>query len=191
MNNLLKGSFIAALMLILSGGLEQTFAQRCAGHLRYIIRNERGEIIDIEKVELKYIRRFMNDAPSPLPNNEGPRYEGGYDSVQPLDVKTECGLNLAEVALKYEGHTMLLRFHNIPPELAFFVDSVPFREGTYEIDFKSRYAENLRGVRLNRAGLRSKGGNICYAVLRNQACSFYRETGEECVPNKRAHLTTH
>jgi hypothetical protein len=157
MNNLLKNSFVAAMMLILSGCLEQTFAQRCAGDISYIIRNERGEIIDAETVELQYIRRFEHNGMESFAGFRSPTYAQDYDAVKMLEFQTRCGLDLAEVALKYEGHTMLLRFHNIPAELNFFVDSVPFREGTYEIDFKNRSGYTLTGVTLNRKGLRSKG----------------------------------
>ena len=158
MNNVLKGSLIAAMLLVVGGGAEQAYAQRCGGDLSYTVRNKQGEIIDADKVELGYIRSFVSDGAEPLIDYGHPwNYVTRDDSMKMLTVETRCGQYLVEVALKYEGRAMLLRFHNIPPELNFFVDSVPFGEGIYEIDFKSRTATTLRGVTLNREGLRSKG----------------------------------
>ena len=170
MNNLLRASFIAALMLILSGCLERTSAQKCAGDISYVIRNGQGEIIDAEKVELKYLRRFTMRGRESFLGFKAPTYAREHDSLKMLKFQTRCGLDLAEVKLKYEGHNMLLRFHNIPQEMNFVVDSVPFGEGTYEINFKNRWAETIEGVTLNREGLRSNGeksllGSIAEAGL--------------------------
>ena len=157
MNNLLKGSLIAAMLLIVGGGLDQAYAQRCGGDLSYTVRNKQGEIIDAEKVELRYVRRFISDGSEPITEAGHPwNYVTRDDSMKMLRVETGCGYYRVEVALKYEGHTMLLRFRGIPPELNFFVDSIPFQEGTFEIDFKSDI--KLRGVELNREGLKDKEG---------------------------------
>ena len=42
------------------------------------------------------------------------------------------------------------------PKQIFFLDSLPFQEGTFEIDFKSDMY--LKSVKLNREGLRGKEG---------------------------------
>jgi hypothetical protein len=44
----------------------------------------------------------------------------------------------------------------MPPETNFFLDSLPFQEGTFEIDFKSDMY--LKSMKLNREGLRGKEG---------------------------------
>jgi hypothetical protein len=153
MNNLLKDSFIAVLIL-LSGCSEHIYAQRCGGDLSYIVRNKKGEIIDAEKAGLKYIRTVIYKGEEPITNYGYPWKH--IDSAKMLNIKTYCGMYLAEIALEYEGRMMLLRFHNIPAELNFYIDSVPFEEGIYEIDFKSDM--ELKGQTLNREGLRSKEG---------------------------------
>lgn len=100
MNNLPKGSFIAAVILILGGCLEQTSAQRCSGEISYTVRNQQGEIIDAEKVGLKYLRRFVQKWRESFAGFRAPTYAMDYDSIKMLKFQTRCGLDLAEVKLK-------------------------------------------------------------------------------------------
>jgi hypothetical protein len=183
MNSILKASFIAALILLLGGDTTQTYAQRCGGSVTYIVRNKKGEIIDTEKVNLRLIRKIPIGG-EPVTYTGDQLHIGGVDSIirlrieerllepdegdervdsiKVLLIKTGCGMHLVEVALEYKSRIMLLRFHNIPGDLNFYVDSVPFREGTYEIDFKGDL--ELKGPKLNREGLRSKGGKYVLLV---------------------------
>ena len=50
MNNLLKGSFIATLLLLLGGCSDSIYAQRCGGDVSYIVRNESGEITEPDEL---------------------------------------------------------------------------------------------------------------------------------------------
>jgi hypothetical protein len=169
MNNLLKGSFIAALILLLGGCSEQIYAQRCGGDVSYIVRNESGEIIDPEEVGLKFVRvKITNSSTEPVIEYENENSVRDVDSIKTVRFPTGCGVYLAEVALEIEGRLMLLRFHHIPMELNFFIDSLPFQEGTFEIDFKSN--TRLEGMELNREGLKCKEGKC---VLRDVAQAGY------------------
>ena len=166
MNLILRISFMVALIFLL-GGSTATYAQRCGGDLRYILRDGKGEMIDTEKISVRYITYGVGRIGS-NPNDLIGRQvldesmpESGVEvesarSIKILYLKSGCGLRLVEVELEHENRVMALRFHNIPAETNFLVDSVPFRRGTYEIDFKGDMS--LKSVKLNRDGLRGKEG---------------------------------
>ncbi len=164
MDNLLKGSFIAVLLLLLGGCLGPTYAQRCGGDVNYIVRNESGVIADPEEVGLKFVRVTLDNSPKPAIEYGKTYPVRDIHSLKTVRFPTGCGVYLAEVALEVEGRLMLLRFHHIPMELNFFVDSLPFQEGTFEIDFKS--SMELGGMELNCEGLKGKDGKL---VLRDIA----------------------
>ena len=172
MNVLLKASTIA--LLILGGTTVQTYAQRCNGDLVYFVRNQKGDLIDHKETLLLKYRRYDPTAEalvtkvgeemfSPISLvrrsldekviTPGERAEW----VKVLTIETDCGRRFAEVALEYENRKMVLRFLNMPPETNFLVDSLPFEEGTFEIDFKSDMY--LKNQKLNREGLRHKDGS--------------------------------
>lgn len=163
MNNLLKCFLLSSLILVSGVCSERAYAQRCGGDIGYIIRNEKGEIIDTEKIELKYIKIFLGAGRIDTHYGFNKFVRDEY-SIKVFAFMTGCGLKLVEVALEYEGKTMLLQFHNSPMELNFFVDSVPFHQGTYVIDFKSDMA--LKSQTLNRRGLMNNEGLY---VLRSSA----------------------
>ncbi|HEX6127051.1 MAG TPA: hypothetical protein VFZ23_16890 [Pyrinomonadaceae bacterium] len=81
-------------------------------------------------------------------------------NIEGLDISTfairmGCGLPLVELSLKYKGDVMNLRFVNVG-EMDAVLDAVPFRSGTFEIDFSPVYhgAPGDRS-RLNTSGLRN------------------------------------
>ena len=149
MNTLLRSSLILAVMLFM-GMSSETYAQRCGGWVRYIVRDKGGAITDPESAGLKFVRVNGTDY---LKDNIA-----GVESIKGVGFQTHCGKRLVEVMLQIESRVMLLRFHNLPPEIDFFVDSLPFQEGTFEIDFKREM--RLTGQELNREGLRDKDGNL-------------------------------
>ena len=170
MNIVLKAFLLIALTLMLSGSIARTSVQRCGGDLRYILRNEKGEIIDTEKISLRYMRinggepvtsdhaivRQRIDESLLGPDNGEER----TDSIKILFIKSGCGLRLVEVELEYENLVMALRLHNVPAETNFLVDSVPFSKGTYEIDFKGEM--RLESLKLNREGVRDNEGKYLW-----------------------------
>ncbi len=177
MKLILKAS-IAALILVLGGTTVKTYAQRCGGDLTYFLRNTKGEIIDEEKIDLRYVQNSGAYYPKDLITFTGGQvlgsvYLGRYgidqtvinpekrsertDWVKILRFTTACGKSLIEIELEHENQIMLIRFLNIPAETNFFVDSIPFQAGTFEMDFKSDMS--LKHQKLNREGLRSKVGN--------------------------------
>ena len=172
MNIALKASIIVALILILGGTTVQTYAQRCNGDFVYFLRNQKGDLIDDkEKVDLKRQRYPTSEG---LVTHVGEQMFGPVHLVKhPIDetvvtpnentewvkvlrIKTRCGLSFAEVELEHENQKMVLRFLNSPAETNFFLDSLPFQEGTFEIDFKSDMY--LKSQKLNRDGIRHKEG---------------------------------
>lgn len=191
MNTLLKGTFIVALILLLGGCSEQIYAQRCGGNLTLIMRNENGKITDPGKLGLKYIRVKKRIDSTELVTDYAIK-----DSVQDVDtikviyLDTSCWeYLLVEIAFEIEDRTMLLRFHNFPMELNVFVDSLPFQEGTFEIDFKWDLA--LKGQELNRKGLKDKDGK---RVLREKARAGYLVSANNWIRTNsqpKAHLKTH
>lgn len=172
MNIVLKVSFIAALILIFGGTSVETYAQRCGGDFRYFLRDEKGALVAGETIHLKYFRenRTGNDSVTPgedrlVSTDHMTRYPVAGNVMQP-DASTQfvrvfwagtgCGVKFMEAALEHENQIMVLRFHNLPGEANFFIDSLPFQEGTFEIDFKSDMT--LKNQKLNREGLKSKEG---------------------------------
>jgi hypothetical protein len=174
---LILNAFIAALILVLGGTTVKTYAQRCGGDLTYVLRNTKGEIIDEEKIDLKYVQNSGAYYPKDLITYDGGQVLGSVylgrhpidenvinpekqsdrsDWVKILRFTTACGKSLIEIELEHESQTMLIRFLNIPAETNFFVDSIPFQEGTFEMDFKRDMS--LKYQKLNREGLRTKGG---------------------------------
>lgn len=71
-----------------------------------------------------------------------------------LRFQTGCGQRLIEAELEYENQVMVIRFRHVPAEIDFFVDSLSFQEGTFEIDLKDDMA--LKDQKVNREGLKSK-----------------------------------
>ena len=202
MRLILKTS-MAALILVLGGTTVETYAQRCGGDLTYFLRNTKGEIIEGEKIELKLVRQSRLEGhpftfyPQDSITYNGDRFLGpGHlvrypieetltKQVQPSErtewvkvfrIKTGCGLPFIEAAFEYENQMMVIRFHNIPAETNFFVDSVPFQQGTFEIDFKSEMS--LKNQKLNREGIKSKEGKY---VLRGSADFGYLVSAENWI----------
>lgn len=151
MNNFLKGPSIVALILLLGGCSEQIYAQRCGGWVHYIVRDESGAISDPEKAGFKVVRIGKTEYGTKASVS-------GIESIKTVFIQTHCGVSLAEVRLQIESRVMLLRFHNLPAETNFFVDSLPFQEGTFEIDFKDDMS--LGSQEFNRAGLKDKDGKL-------------------------------
>lgn len=183
MNIILKASSTAALILMLGGNAVNAYAQRCASDLTYLLRNKKGEIIDEEKIGLRDQRQTPPGSPAhvPRPPTDAKvitliRPDEHTDSVTVLRFETLCGLRLAEVELQHENQTMVLRFHNIPGDTDFFVDSVAFQEGTFEIDFQND--RRLKNQKLNRDGVRSKEGKY---LLRGTAQRGYLVSAENWV----------
>jgi len=150
MNILLRSALIAAVLLLMNMG-SALYAQRCGGWVRYIVRDENGTITDPETAGLKFVR--VNGIEYGIKESVA-----GVESIKAVGFQTHCGKRLVEVVLQIESRVMLLRFHNLPAETNFFVDSLPFQEGTFEIDFKGEM--RLAGQELNREGLRDKDGNL-------------------------------
>lgn len=152
MNNLrTRAALIVGLTLLLFGCSQQIYAQRCGGWMQYIVRDENGMIQDPQKTLLKSVRVGTTES-------ETKDSVGGSDSLKTVIINTGCGLSLAEVRLQIESRVMLLRFHNLPAETNFFVDSLSFQEGTFEIDFEGD--RKLGSLELNRTGLKDKEGKI-------------------------------
>lgn len=161
MNNWLKGSFTVALILLIAGCSEQIHAQRCNGDLRFIVRDESGAFADPENVGFNFVRtKRGNSSTEPVieaePGSNYVLYE--FDSIKTVIFETGCGKLLAEMVLQIGSRVMLLRLHNLPAETNFFVDSLPFQEGRFEIDFHGD--KRLEGQELNREGLRDKDGKL-------------------------------
>lgn len=112
MNNLLKGSFTVALILLIVGCSEQIHAQRCGGWMQYIVCDENGTIKDPERAGLKLVRVGTTEY-------ETKNVIGGSDSIKTVFIQTRCGVSLAEVRLQIESRVMSLRFHNLPAEKKF------------------------------------------------------------------------
>lgn len=176
---LIPKACIAALILVFGGTTINIYAQRCGGDLTYFLRNTKGEIVDEEKIDLRYVQNSGAYYSKDLITYTGGQvlgsiYLGRYaidptvinpekrsdraDWVKILRFETHCGKSLIEIELEHENQIMLLRFLNIPAETNFSVDSIPFQEGTFEMDFKSDMS--LKHQKLNREGLKSKDGNI-------------------------------
>lgn len=172
----LKAS-IAALILVSAGTTVNTYARRCGGDLTYFLRNTKGEIIDEQKIDLRYVQNSGTYSPKDLityPTGQvlGSVYLGRdtidqtvidpekrsepTEWVKILRVGTACGKSLIEIELEHENQIMVIRFLNIPAETNFCVDSIPFQAGTFEMDFKRDMS--LKYQKLNREGLRSKAG---------------------------------
>lgn len=161
MNRLLEVLFMTALVFLMSLGSGQIYAQRCAGWVRYIVRDENGRITDPETAGLKFVRIGSHEygikaSVAGIESESVAR----IDLIKTVGFETYCGLRLVEVMLQIERREMLLRFHNLPADTNFYVDSLPFQEGTFEIDFKRDI--RLEGQELNREGLRDKDGNLLF-----------------------------
>jgi len=169
---LLKAAFLVSLILVIGGCSEQIYAQRCGGDVSYIVRDGSGAINALNgpgTVRLKFIRiNPSNNSTEPVSESGKKNSAGDTDPVKIVRVKTGCGLALAEVGLEIEGRVMLLRFYNLPGETNFYVDSLPFQEGTFEIDFKRQMG--LGNQELNREGLRDTDGRL---FLRGTAHAGY------------------
>ena len=174
MKSILHASFIAAPILLLGSTTNVAYAQRCGGDLVYFLRNTKGQIIQEEKVDLRYVQNSGSFYARDLITGNGYQVLGAVylvrrpidetvitpdertERVKALAFRTFCGLSFVEIQLEHEHQTMVLRFHNLPAETNFFMDSLPFQEGTFEIDFKSDMS--LKNQKLNHEGIKTKGG---------------------------------
>lgn len=124
--------------------------QRCAGSVDYLIRDDKGEIISASQITVTVLpvegyqnwgygrhpyrstRAFDSKSSSPGSN---PRREL-VSEPESLVFGTGCNRPLISVKLESRKVTMVLQFKNIPSELNFYIDSLPFQEGEFEIDLK-------------------------------------------------------
>jgi hypothetical protein len=122
------------------------YPQRCGGTLDYLIRDEKGKLLSADQVRagLAEIERgilYPNiSRPSYLlssvryaPNTEYPMEELER-APKSLQFKTGCKTRLKSVALTYRNQVMILVFRNVPVEANFYVDSLPFQAGMFEIE---------------------------------------------------------
>lgn len=133
--------------------------QRCAGSIDYFLRDEKGEFIPASRVKIvsetvvstpgvvkEYGARDGIITVNPYRSTRafepppGRPARGGQSEVgegpETLHLFTACGWHLLVVKLEYGGAAMTLRFKNIPPDSNFYVDSLPFQEGEFVIDFR-------------------------------------------------------
>lgn len=162
MNKLSRRSFFATLILLIGGCAAQIHAQRCGGDVRYIVREESGAITaltDPTNLSIKFVRVNGGDYTAKHFRDSGSSgFVSDSEPIRIIRIQTGCGHLSAEVGLELAGKLMLLRFRNLPGELNFFVDSLPFQEGTFEIDFKDDMG--LKHLELNWEGVKDKDGKL-------------------------------
>ena len=115
-------------------------AQRCAGTLDYVVRDESGRIMSAANVSIVSVaycafQRMSNRFPSAAisRHDEAERFDPAAETIM---FSTECGKPFVHVELEYNGMRMYLVFKNVPSELNFYVDSLPFQEGRFQIDLE-------------------------------------------------------
>lgn len=168
-----RGSIPNLVALLLIGLAAQTVrGQICPGsYLTYIVRDEKGAAIDAKSKDLKYQAETGPDSRFKWEASE-PDFVRGDNLNLPAGVKDQVGKISAlqvlawcvfkqpvKLQLSYKGKAMNLTF--IMPTLReydsrdFLVDSLPFREGTFEItlaassDNRSRFYPALGWKRVS------------------------------------------
>jgi hypothetical protein len=133
-------------------GLYLGASQRCGGSLDYLIRDERGAIISASQIKVTVLPvageedssfgmtpyrsargyTYYHRSPEDRTRNDiGPEPES-------LTFPTNCSRPLIDVKLEYRNMLMILHFKQVPDELNFFVDSMPFQEGEFEIKLRPK-----------------------------------------------------
>jgi len=132
-----------------TGSASVVYSQRCGGTLDYLVRDEKGELLSADLVEAKVLEIMLPSGahatnlefylPSYL--HTSVRYartteyskEDLERAPKSLRFRTGCGVQLIKVALEYRNKRMVLVFRNVPSEANFYVDSLPFQAGKFEI----------------------------------------------------------
>jgi hypothetical protein len=120
--------------------------QRCGGTLDYLIRDEKGKLLSADQIRAEVAESgrsivFPNlSRPSYLLSSVhyAPNTEYSIEELErapkSLQFKTGCMTRLNKVALLYRNQVMILAFMNVPAEANFYVDSLPFQAGGFEIE---------------------------------------------------------
>jgi hypothetical protein len=148
-------NLLAAALLIPAfyPSIEAACGQSCRpAVVGYIVRDEKGNVLN--EAQLESVRKEMTsrwDIRRMPFSEDGKTLIGEYSEeakrakilVPTLFVAnaSTCELGLEEVTLKYDGKTMRLRFKLWVYRRAIAVDSLPFEEGTFELEMDKEWPD--------------------------------------------------
>ena len=154
-----KGLFVSVLLLsapYLSAN--EAYGQSCRpAVLKYVVRDEKGK--NLNEAELESVRKQMAQPAGEVSMvslaGDGEIYS--EYSAEAKEVKTKlpalyyadaksCELDVKEVTLQHAGKTMRLIFNLHIYRRAFVIDSLPFQQGTFELDQKDISEEDSSRV---------------------------------------------
>lgn len=141
----------ALLMPALCLSIEEAYGQSCRPAVAgYIVRDEKGNVLN--EAGLESVRKEINSAWDirRMPFSEDGRTLIGEYSEEAKRAKnlvptlfvanaSTCDLGLKEVTLKYGGKAMRLIFNIWVYRRAIAIDSLPFEEGTFELDMDNEW----------------------------------------------------
>ena len=128
----MKLTLLAAVFLTLLSAIDYR-AQRCGDDLWINVRDADSKII--QPGAFDSVKVSVNDQPETTLGEadliEVPK------GTKNFVIATGCGVRLAKISLKYKSKLMVLEVRNVAGDSGnIFLDSVPFREGTYTLDLK-------------------------------------------------------
>ena len=144
-----RGSFVPVLLLLaLHPSANEAHGQSCRpAVLEYTVRDEKGKYLS--EAELESVRKRMAQ---PAGGVSTVSFAGDGEviseySAEAKEAKTKspalyyadaksCELDVKEVTLRHAGKTMRLIFNLHIYRRAFVIDSIPFKQGTFELDQK-------------------------------------------------------
>ena len=111
-------------------------------HVIYLVRDEKGEILDPKKLEAIVAPKGqeMKADTTFLKNADGTT----TDDVKCLESKVDVGgrpVSLSEMTLKLRGQTMRLIFNVTAREERILIDSLPFQAGTFKLSDKKKWTK--------------------------------------------------
>jgi hypothetical protein len=144
-----------------TGSTSVAYRQCCCATLDYLVRDEKGKLLSADRVKAEVLEKVWGNGgdsgdlrfhlPSYLLSSVHNAGNTGYSmeelerAPKSLQFETGCVTRLIKVALEYRDQRMILSFRNTPFETTFYVDSLPFQAGEFEIECSRRGSGEILG----------------------------------------------
>src|SRR5688500_9654932 len=134
----MRTCFLIFCCMIMLGSVD-AYAQRCGDDIWLFVRDANKKVIPPEAFDSVKVR--MDDSPEGILDDK--YLKEVPPGIKSFVIPTGCGYGLAKISLSYKGKVMVLEVINVPGDAGnILLESVPFREGTFQLDLKRWKLEN-------------------------------------------------
>src|SRR5687767_9748099 len=126
-------TFIFIVSLILFSGVD-CLAQRCGDDIWIYFRDSNAQVIAPE--EFDSVKVSVDGGPDRILDKR--HFQEVPNEIQSFTIPTGCGLRVARITLTFRGKEMVMEIKNVLGDSGnILIESVPFREGVYELDLEN------------------------------------------------------